>query len=284
MTKVGMVLEGGAMRGIYTAGVLDVLLENKIKIDSIIGVSAGALLGVNYYSKQKGRAIRYSKKYCRDLRYISIFSYLFTGNIINKDFAFYKVSKELDPFDDETFKNCRGKFYATVTNILTGKPEYIEIKSVIDDMEVLRASSAMPLVSNIVEIGNKKYLDGAISDSIPVVKMKSMRFDRIIVVLTQDKKYRKEDLGEKEIKKIEKKYSDYPKLIESIINRPNFYNKTLEKIVDLERKQEIFVIRPSKKLNVKHIERNKNKIQDAYDLGVNDTKKILKKLKDYLEI
>ena len=110
MTKVGLVLEGGAMRGMYTAGVLDVFLDNDIHIDGIIGVSAGALFGVNYFSKQKGRVIRYSKRFCKDLRYISILSYILTGNVVNKNFAYYKVSNKLDKFDDETFKKVMVNF------------------------------------------------------------------------------------------------------------------------------------------------------------------------------
>ena len=147
---IRLVLEGGAFRGLFTAGVLDVLLDNNIEVDEIVGVSAGALFGVNYFSKQKGRAIRYNKKYINDKRYMSIKSLILTGNYINKNFAFYKVTKELDIFDNEQFKKTNKPFYAVVTNIQTGKPEYKKIKSPIDDLEILRASSAVPVVSRII--------------------------------------------------------------------------------------------------------------------------------------
>ena len=155
---IRLVLEGGAFRGLFTAGILDVLLENNIEIDEIVGVSAGALFGVNYFSNQKGRVIRYNKKYCGDKRYMSIKSLILTGNYINKKFAFYKVTKELDPFDNEIFKKNNKEYYAVVTNVETGKPEYLKIKSPVDDLEILRATSAIPLFSKIIKIDGKKYL------------------------------------------------------------------------------------------------------------------------------
>ena len=284
MTKVGLVLEGGAMRGMYTAGVLDVFLDNDIHIDGIIGVSAGALFGVNYFSKQKGRVIRYSKRFCKDLRYISILSYILTGNVVNKNFAYYKVSNKLDKFDDETFKKSDGEFYTTVTNIETGQPEYIKLNSCYEQMEVLRATSAMPLVTKPVEVNNRKYLDGAVGDSIPILKLKELGYDKIIVVLTRPLSYRKEDLSIKTIKKINKRYKNYPNLIKAMINRPSKYNHILEEIIKMENNQEIFVIRPSDDINIKVIERNKNKLQEVYDLGINDAKKCINKLLKYLNI
>ena len=142
--KVGLVLEGGAMRGMYTAGVLDVFLDNDIKVDGIVGVSAGVLFGVNYVSKQRGRTIRYNKKYIKDKRYMGMRSLLRTGNIINKDFAYYELPQKLDIFDQETFEKSDIDFYATITNVDTGKAEYIKLKNVFEQMEVLRATSAMP--------------------------------------------------------------------------------------------------------------------------------------------
>ena len=166
--KVGLVLEGGAMRGMFTAGVLDVFMDEKINIDGIIGVSAGALFGPNYFSNQKGRVIRYSKRFANDKRYMSIFNLVFTGNAISKKFAYYKVTKELDPFDNEMFKKTNKPVWAVATNVETGNPEYLEIKDVLNDMEKLRATSAVPLSSRIIKIDNKKYLDGIMSDSIQI--------------------------------------------------------------------------------------------------------------------
>lgn len=284
MSKVGLVLEGGGMRGLYTAGVLDTFIDEKINIDGIIGVSAGALFGANYFSNQKGRALRYNKKYCKDKRYISFHSLLTTGNIINKDFAFYKITNELDPFDDKEFIKTNKDFYAVVTNVNTGNAEYINIKnSTIENLEVLRATGALPLVSKMVEINNNKYLDGAVSDSIPVNKCLELGYDKVIVVLTQDINYRKKKYGLFSRILIYLKYWKYPKLREKIIERYKMYNDSLDNIKTLEKEGKIFVIRPSKKLEVSRLEKDENKLQMVYDIGVNDTLMIIKKLKDYLK-
>jgi len=284
MTKIGLVLEGGAMRGLYTAGVLDVFLDNNINIDGIIGVSAGALFGANYYSKQRGRALRYNKKYCKDKRYISIHSLITTGNIVNKDFAFYKVTNELDPFDDEEFIKTNKDFYVVITNVETGMPEYINIKnSTVKNLEVLRATSAMPIVSKMVEINNHKYLDGALADSIPVTKAIDMGYDKIIVILTRPLEYRKKPFSKLENLFIKLKYRKYPKLVKAILNRYSNYNECLEKIIDLESKKEIFVIRPSRDLNISRLEKDECKLQEVYDLGINDAKKQMKNLIKFLK-
>ena len=257
--KVGLVLEGGAMRGMYTAGVLDVFMENNIKLDGIVAVSAGVLFEVNYLSKQRGRVIRYNKKFIKDKRYMGMRSLITTGNIINKDFSFYEVPYKLDIFDDETYKKSNIDFYATVTNVETGKPEYIKVDSVFEQMEVLRATSAMPFVSKFVELDNKKYLDGGISDSIPVDKCKKLGYDKIIVILTRPIKYRKKKANEL-FTKI--RYSKYPNLVKAINNRYKNYNESVEKIIDMENKKEIFFIRPSKKVKIKRIERDPEKLQE----------------------
>jgi len=281
--KVGLVLEGGAMRGMYTAGILDVFMENNIKIDGIIGVSAGALFGVNYFSKQKGRVIRYSKKYCRDYRYMSIPSLVLTGNVVNKNFAFYKVSTKLDVFDNEEFIKNNTGYHVVATNVETGKPEYLQITNCLEQLEELRASSAMPLASKIVEINDKKYLDGGISDSIPIDKCFKLGYDKIIVVLTRALDYRKKQLSKGVIKKLRRKFKKYPKLVDTMEDRYKNYNDTVEKIIDLENKKEIFVIRPSRKIDIRIIERNKDKLQEIYDLGVSDCKKRLIDLEKYLK-
>lgn len=282
MNKVGMVLEGGSLRGLFTAGVLDVLLENKIDITEIVGVSAGALFGVNYFSNQKGRVIRYNKKYCGDKRYMSIKSLILTGNYINKKFAFYKVTKELDPFDNEIFKKNNKEYYAVVTNVETGKPEYLKIKSPVDDLEILRATSAIPLFSKIIKIDGKKYLDGGISDSIPIHFIKN-KYNKNIVILTQPLNYRKHPLSKNKERIIKLKFHKYPNLINTMLNRYKKYNKVIEDIIEMEKNNEIFVIRPEKSINIKLSENNPEKLQEIYDMGVDSGKKIVKKLKKYLD-
>lgn len=277
--KVGLVLEGGAMRGMYTAGVLDTFLDNNIEVDGIIGVSAGVLFGVNYLSKQRGRVIRYNKKFINDKRYMGFWSLITTGNIINKDFSFYEVPQKLDVFDNDTFMKSKTDFWATITNMETGKPEYVKLNDLFKQMEVLRATSAMPYVSKIVELETGKYLDGGISDSIPVEKCKELGYDKIIVVLTRPLDYRKKKPKEFMAKSY---YRKYPEFAKTLNNRYKMYNETVEKIIDMENKKEIFVIRPSRIVKVKRIEKNPEKIQEMYDLGIEDGKNSLEKLKEFI--
>ena len=280
--KVGLVLEGGAMRGLYTAGVLDVFLDNKdIKIDTIIGVSAGALFGVNYKSRQKGRTLRYNLKYANDERYMGFKSLVKTGDIVNREFCYDEIPNKLDIFDNDTYKKTPEEFYAVVTNLDTGKPEYIKIDDAQKDLEYLRASGSMPYVSKIVQIDGKKYLDGGTSDSIPVDEMMKMGVDKVIVVLTRPLEYRKK----KSSKKISKwYYKRYPNYIDTLNNRYKMYNSEVEKVISLEKDKKIFVIRPSRLVDIKRIERDTLKLKEMYDLGVEDAKNSLKDLKNYLEI
>jgi len=277
--KIGMVLEGGAMRGMYTAGIIDMLLENNIKIDTIVGVSAGVLFGINYLSNQKGRVIRYNKKYAKDSRYMGLKSLITTGNIINKDFAFYELPFKLDVFDEEAFEQSECELYATVTNVETGGPEYFKVNDASREMELLRATSAMPFVSKMVVWEGNKYLDGGISDSIPVEKCRNLGCDKIIVVLTRPFEYRKKKANSFMTKL---KYRRYPNLVNTINNRYRNYNNTLDRISYLEEKKDIFVFRPSKDLHIKRIEKDKNKLQEMYDLGISDYKANISELMRYL--
>ena len=189
--KVGLVLEGGAMRGMYTAGVLDVFLTEQIAVDCIVGVSAGALFGINYLSGQKGRVIRYNKRFNRDPRYMGLLPLLREGNIVRTRYAYEDVPRRLDPFDDAAFQKSGIPFYAVITDVDSGKPEYVLIHSVFAQMDVLRASGSMPLVSHPVLIGGRRYLDGGITDSIPFIWLAGQGCDRLIVVLTRERDFRR---------------------------------------------------------------------------------------------
>ena len=265
--KTCLVLEGGGLRGIYTAGVLDEMFKDKIKIDAIIGVSMGALIGINYKSKQPERAIRYNLRYCNNKRYMGFRSFLKTGNIANKEFAYYKIPNELDKFDYDTYKKTKMKMYVTVTNLETGEAEYIEIKDAKDNIEYFRATSSIPGVSKIVEIDGKKYLDGGIADSIPVKKALDLGYDRVIVVLTRPIEYRKK---ETEMKWLQSRYKKYPKFMKTISKRNKSYNEKVEKIIKLEKEGKVFCIRPSKRVNIKRIEKNERIILEQYNLGKRD--------------
>lgn len=279
--KVGLLLEGGAMRGLYTVGALDVLMKNNINFDGIVGVSAGALFGINYKSKQPGRALRYNLKYAKEKNYMGWYSFLKTGDIMNRDFCFNKLVNELDPIDYDTFKKSTEEFWAVVTNIETGKPEYIKVDDLKKNkqIEALRASGSMPFVSNPVEIDGKKYLDGGIADSIPIDKIMDMGFDKVVVILTRTMGYRKEK-GNQLLAKL--KYRKYPNFIKTIENRYLMYNEELDKIESLEKDSKIFVIRPSRKVNIKRIEKDNSRIQEMYDLGYEDMSEKLNELNRYL--
>ena len=277
--KIGLVLEGGGMRGLFSAAVLDVLLEQRINIDTIVGVSAGALFGVNYASKQKGRALRYNLEFLGDKRYMGLCSLLTTGNIINKDFAFYELPMTLDPFDQVAFAQSAVKFYATLTNVESGAAEYRKISDVFAQMEVLRATSAMPFVSKMVELDRQKYLDGGIVDSIPLDFARTCGCDKWIVVLTRSAGYRKEKMSAVLPSLF---YRKYPKLAEALINRHEVYNRQLDAVLKAEETGEIFVIRPSQDLKIGRLEKNPAKIQAMYDLGTQDASASLNALWDYL--
>lgn len=280
--KVGLLLEGGAMRGLFTAGVIDTLMENNIIVDTVIGVSAGALFGMNYKSHQVGRVLRYNKKFCKNKNFTGFYSLLTTGNIMNKEFCFDKLVNELDPFDFETFKNSNINFYVAITNMNSGKAEYKKLDDLkkIDQMETLRASGSMPYVSKPVIINNDKYLDGAIADSIPIDKILEMDLDKIIVILTRSSTYRKKK-GNKLIPKLY--YKKYPNFINAINSRYLKYNEELDKVHSLEKEGKVFVVRPSKVVDIKRTEKDPKKIQEMYDLGVSDMKNNLSNLMNYLD-
>jgi len=278
--KVGLVLEGGGMRALFTAGVLDALLDVKeLDIDGIVGVSAGALFGANYVSRQKERAIRYNKKYARDKRYMGLHSWITTGNAVNKEFAFYEIPFKLDVFDQEKFKQSKIDFYVVMTNVENGQAEYVLIKDVFEQMEYLRATSALPFASKIIEINGKKYLDGGISDSIPIDYCRNLGYDKIIVVLTRPENTHKEDKLNFLYKLV---YRKYPNLVERLINMGKDYEVVLKKIKDLENENKIFVIRPPKVLKIGRLEKNEDKIQSVYDIGLNTGKKEIDNLLKYL--
>ena len=278
--KIGLVLEGGGMRGLFSAGVLDALLELKeLSINGIVGVSSGALFGVNYVSKQKERAVRYNKKYADDKRYMGLHSWITTGNAVNKDFAFYELPYKLDVFDNETFKKAETDFYVVMTNVESGKPEYVLIEDAFAQMEYLRATSALPFASKIIEINGKKYLDGGISDSIPIDFCESLGYDKIIAVLTRPEGTYKEDKLGFLYKLV---YRKYPNLVNSLLNMATDYEKVLAKIKDLENKGKIFVVRPPEVLKIGRLEKNRDKIQKVYDIGLNTGLKELDNIVKYL--
>lgn len=279
--KTGLVLEGGAMRGMYTAGVLDVFMEESVTFDGIIGVSAGALFGVNFLSGQKGRVIRYNRRFNADPDYLGLRPLLRTGNIVDTDYAYRRVPRELDVFDDETFRKSGVPFYAVVTNVKTGKPEYLKIESVYEQMDVLRASGSMPFVSRPVQIGRKLYLDGAIADSIPFERFLETGYERLVVVLTKPDGYVKKPMSPVLAHAFYARM--YPKFEQQVKNRHIMYNDTIRRLKKREAEGELFVLRPSEQVNLSRVEKNPEKLQALYDVGTRDARAAMGRLRAFLE-
>ena len=279
--KTGIVVEGGGMRGIYGAGVLDVLLENDIKADGLIGVSAGAIHGCSFVSGQQGRSIRYNLKYSRDPRYMSMRSLIRTGDMFGIDFCYRELPETLDPFDNETFESSSTEYYVTCTDVETGQPVYHRCPSLRGDrIDWVRASASMPLASRIVELDGKKLLDGGVADSIPVMAFRKMGFKKDLVILTRPEGYRKKQ--NPMLPLIRRAYREYPEFVETAASRHLVYNRELDEISRLEREGEILVIRPSRRIKISRTERRPERIEQMYRLGREDAMKAFSGIKAFM--
>ena len=264
--KTGLVMEGGAMRGMFTAGVLDVLMEHDIKLDGAIGVSAGAVFGCNYKSHQIGRVIRYSTEYCDDKRYASFGNLLRTGNLYSETFCYHTVPEKLDPFDDKTFREDPMDFFVVCTDVRTGDPIYHKCRSGDEeDVQWMRASSAMPLASKIVKIGHYSLLDGGIADSIPVRFFESIGYKRNLIILTQPKGFVKKK--NRMLPTIRLRYMRYPAFVEAVADRHERYNETLAHVAMLEQTGKALVIRPPIPLEIGSMERDPVQLRRVYETG-----------------
>lgn len=280
MEKSVLVLEGGAMRSLYTSGVLDVFMNNNIDIDCTVGVSAGALVGSNYVSNQKGRTANININYCKDSKYIGVGAIKNNKGLIGFDYLFGEIAKD-NPFDEKEFFSTKKRFVTGVTNCITGKTEYFD-KDLKNTYKLLQASSSMPLVSKIVEINGKPYLDGAIDCNVPIDWALDQGYEKIVVVLTRNKEYRKQPLSNKMKKMDNLVYKKYPNLLKTMYDRPNKYNETYDEIEKLERENRIFVFRPKNNVDISRLERDQDKLRDLYEEGIDEAEKQLENLKKYL--
>lgn len=254
------------MRGMFTAGVMDVMMEKGIKFDGAIGVSAGAAFGVNYKSGQIGRAIRYNTRFCNDKRYCGMWSLLKSGDIYNTDFCYRIVPTQYDPFDFDSYGKNSMDFYVVSTDVETGTPVYHIYEGWHDHgFDWIRASASMPLVSHMVEIDGQKMLDGGISDPIPLRYFESIGYERNVLILTQPKDYRKKKSSAMMIIKL--MYRKYPHLIEAMAKRHEVYNATMDYIEQQEAAGKILVLRPESPLPVSRVEKDPAKLRLAYEIG-----------------
>lgn len=281
--KKGLILEGGAMRGLFTAGVTDVMMENGIEFDGLIGVSAGACFGCNYKSRQPGRTVRYNTKYCKDPRYCSFRSLIKTGDLYGADFCYRELPKELDPFDYETFLENPMEFYVVCTDVETGRAVYRRLThGDRNEMHWIRASASMPLASRIVEVDGYKLLDGGVADSVPLKYFESIGYDRNVVILTQPADYVKKP--NKLVPLMRRVLWKYPRVVDTMARRHESYNETMDYIREKESRGEVFVIRPTARLEVGHVEHDAAKLRAAYEQGRRAGEENLAAMKRFLGV
>lgn len=280
MYQAGLVLEGGGMKGIYTAGVLEFFLDKEIDFASCYGVSAGACHLCSFLSKQKKRAYRIAVNYLDNKSYCSPFSLLTTGDLFGVDMCYDLIPNYLDPYDFEAFKKYEGKAYAVVTNIRTGKAEYMPLKDMREDIVAVRASSSMPLVSRKVKIGDDYYLDGGLADSIPIVRSVEDGNEKNVVVMTKETGFRRKP--ESGLAAVRARYAKYPKVYELMKERDKQYNETLDILDEMEKEGKAFIIRPKRKSSVGRVEKDKRKLDALYEEGYRDAEACYLELLEYL--
>ena len=279
--KTGLIMEGGAMRGMFTAGVLDVLMENGLVTDGAIGVSAGAVFGCNYKSHQIGRVIRYNTEYCNDKRYASFKNLVKTGNLYSEQFCYHEVPEKLDPFDEAAFAASPMDFFVVCTDVKTGEPIYHKCrKGDAEDVRWMEASASMPLAAKIVKIGHYGLLDGGVADSIPVRFFESIGYKRNLIILTQPKGYIKKK--NKFLPAIRAKYFRYPAFVEAVADRHERYNETLNYISMLEQAGKDYVIRPPIPLEIGAMERDPAQLRRVYETGRAVAQIQVEKIRDFL--
>ena len=278
--KRGLVLEGGAMRGLWTAGITDVMMEHDIWPDGLVGVSAGAAFGCNYKSRQIGRAIRYNMRFAKDSRYSGIRSLLTTGDYFNAEFDYHIVPKQYEIYDDDAFNRNPMEFIVVCTDVETGEAVYKPLTEAnYDTYEWIRASASMPLVSKVVSIQGRKLLDGGVADSIPLAYTESRGYDRNVVVLTQPLGYQKEHNRLMPLMRLALRR--YPEMIKALDYRHIMYNKQLEYVAQAEREGRCLVIRPDAKIPIGHISHNPQQMQHVYQIGRAIGERYIERIKDF---
>lgn len=281
MYQAGLVLEGGGMKGVYTAGVLDFFLDKDLMFSRVYGVSAGACHMCSYISRQRGRALDINIDYLDTKKYCSLESLLTTGDLFNADTCYYMIPEYLHPYDYEAFEQYEGKAYSVVTNIETGRAEYLRLKDMKKDIVAVQASASLPLVSRNVRIGGKLYLDGGIADPIPLRQSVTDGNGKHVVVLTKEEGFVRRPSSTNSLIKL--RYRKYPKVYELMANRHVDYNETMAYVERMQEAGKAFVIRPRKASDVGRIEKDREKLLALYEEGYRDAESCYEELKAYLE-
>ncbi|HKM42099.1 MAG TPA: patatin family protein [Methanocorpusculum sp.] len=281
MYSAGLIFEGGGMRGAYTAGVIDAFIDNKMEFTSCYGVSSGACHGASYLSKQHGRAYRTMTDYIGDKRYLSYWNLLTKGDLVGPDMVFHIIPEQLDPFDYDEYNRYPGKFYCVATNCETGEAEYLHLKIMQEDVEMIHASSSLPILAKKVKIGDNYYFDGGIADSIPIEHSIADGNAKNVLVLTQAAGYQKKP--DKTVPILKIAYHKYPKMVEMVATRHIRYNHALEIVAKEEKAGRAFVICPKKPVTVSRMDFNMERIVPLYEDGYRDTMEKMNDLISFLE-
>ncbi len=282
--SVGLILEGGGTRGVYTAGVLDAFMDNDLYLNNIYGVSAGACNSLSYISRQRGRNFKIFYDYIKDPRYLSMRSYFKTGSVFGLDFIFNELSRELIPFDYFEFFKSHMNLSVGTTDCETGKPVYFSKKDLDENFVAVKASASLPLVSPIVDYKDHKLLDGGIGDPIAIEKSIKDGNEFNIVILTQHKEYRKPPKPDMPEAVIRSKFKDYPDFIETIMIRPEVYNRQKELCYELQKEGKAIVIQPARPMIVGRYTKNRRKLNEVYEWGLKDGNDAVKKIKRFMLI
>lgn len=280
--KFGLVLEGGAMRGLFSAGILDVMMEKGIEFDGAVGVSAGAAFGVNFKSRQIGRPIRYNKRFARDWRYCSLRSWIMTGDLFGADFAYHDVPNLYDPFDNEAYAANPMEFHLVCTDVMTGEAVYKQVRQGGDVCyDWVRASASMPMVSKPVHLDDKWLLDGGVADSIPLAYFERQGFERNVVILTQPEGYQKKHNRLMPLLRVNLRH--YPNMVKALDRRHLMYNEQLAYVRKREQEGKALVIRPAAALKIGHISHNPDEMQAVYEEGRKMGMERLQDIRDFLQ-
>jgi len=282
MSRRGLVLEGGALRGLFTAGIIDVMMEHDVWPDALIGVSAGAAFGCNYKSRQPGRAIRYNTRFASDPRYSGLRSLLLSGDYFNARFAYHVVPKQYDVFDNEAFEQNPMTFIAVCTDVETGQPVYKQLERADETTyDWIRASASMPLASRVVELEGRKLLDGGVGDSIPLEHFEQMGYRHNVVILTQPDGYRKSHNRLMPLLRLS--LHKYPRMLEALDRRHEMYNSQLDYVRAAEREGRCLVIRPDAPLPIGHVSHDAAKMRRVYDIGRQSGLRYIHKIKEFYQ-
>lgn len=277
-----LVIEGGALRGMHTDGILDVFLEKQIEFPYVVGVSAGVLGGYSYISKQPRRARDVNLQFMGDRRYFNMLNLLRRRSVFDFDFMFGELSRELVPLDFEAFRKSRQRFFATTTDAATGETAFFE-KSECNVFERAAAASAsLPIFSPPLEIDGRLYYDGGVSNAVPFEKAFEDGFSKVVLLLTRHKGYRKPPVGDLVRRVYGREFKKYPALLEKLLTVPERYNARMDEIDRLEREGKLLAIRPAAPIDMPRMEKNTRKLQALYDRGVADARKSLPALMEYL--